>query len=536
MALLLLAAAAYGTWLVVLAREIWFWGDDFEFLLRRGSVDSVDHGLFAPHNGHWSTMVVLIYRSLYAVFGMTTYLPYVLITIVIHLSISLTLFLLLERQGANRWVALLAGWFVLFIPLGFDNILWDATMNNTGALLFGFLAVYALVRTGHSRRGLRLAWAALIVALMFSGTGISAVVLATAFATTEKGAKFGAKVAAVPAAAFLIWWLAVGRDGNSLAWHPGQVPQFVWAGLTKTLGNAIAVPEAGPVLFIMLFLLLVTDHTSRPGLRHLAWAGLVAATCQLLLEAVTRGILGVDIATNARYAYFTVVLLAPMVGVAADRLWRLTVEPRWLAAAAAGVLTVGYTVHCLDQLSTWSEGWAAVTTDLQGVVLATSETVADGQTPLSHDLGIHHLTPELLGRPEVRAKLPRKDVTPRQRLQSETEFNIGVRSTTYDRFAPVFIDLTSGWKQAEAAPGPGCRTYIATKDDPLIQVATQEGTEIGVTSDATQVVTVLERDDELGPIRIWGVKPGPVYIAATAKDAVLKVSFNAGGEYTICKQ
>ena len=35
---------------------------------------------------------------------------------------------------------------------------------------------------------------------------------------------------------------------------------------------------------------------------------------------------------------------------------------------------------------------------------------------------------------------------------------------------------------------------------------------------------------------IESINPGAIHIAVTARDAVLKISFNAGGEYTICKQ
>ncbi|MDT0186655.1 hypothetical protein Q9S36_41365 [Microbacterium sp. ARD31] len=536
--ILAVCLVAYGAWLVHSASGMWFWIDDYEFLIHRGTIPGLDHGLFEPHNGHWSTMVVLVYRVLFAAFGMTTYVPYVLVTIVIHLAIAALLYTLLCREGANRWAALLASWFVVFIPIGFDNILWDAAMNNTGALLFGFLAVLALSRAGFSNRSVAMAWALLVVALMFSGTGVSAVVLAAAFAGVSRGPLVGLKVASVPAAVFVVWFLAEGRHANSLEWSLTQVPQFVWTGLTGTLGKVIGVETAGPVLFVCLLAALLTDRHGPEDVRHLAWAGLLAATTQLFLEALTRGFLGADLANSGRYAYFTVVLLTPAFGLLINRIWHVAVEPRWVVAVIAVVLAAGHLTHSLGALSTFAEGWRGVTSETRGFVLATSENVADGQLVVAPELTgpYEFIDVEALGREDVRRRLPDIEVSAEDRLRSETELNIGVSPDTYELFRPVLLDLTSGWKEREAALGPGCQAYTATRDDPLIQIATQDGTEIGITSEATQVVTVLQRDDVQGPVRIWGVRPGAIHIAVTARDAVLKISFNAGGEYTICKQ
>lgn len=529
---------AYGAWLLWLSRGMYFWSDDYEFLLERGTIDGRNNGLFEPHNGHWSTMIVLIYRAGFAMFGMTTYTPFVLVTILIHLGIASLLYTLVARVGGGRALALLPALFALFIPVGFDNILWDAAMNNTGALLAGFLALLVLHRGDFERRSVGVSWLVLCVGLMFSGTGISSVVIATAFAAARRGPRTAVLVMSVPTAVFATWFLLYGRGANDVTWSATSVPQFVWTGLTKTLGNVVGVPELGPVLFAGLVVAMLTSSSRTTELRHLAWAGTIAAVAQLFLEALTRGIYGPDVATSGRYAYFTIILLTPAVALAVRRTWDLVGDPRWLVVLVGSVLSVGYVLHSLGALNDFAGGWRGVTGDLRGQVLATSQNVAAGQPLLQTELeGINKfIDPRVLGLEQVRAALPDDPVTNADRLRSESEFNVGVRSTTYDMFRPALIDLTSGWKEAEATPGGGCDTYTATRDDPLIQIATQDGTEIGITSDATQLVTVLQRDDELGPIRIWGVEAGPVYIASTARDAVLKVSFNAAGKYTICKQ
>jgi hypothetical protein len=135
----------------------------------------------------------------------------------------------------------------------------------------------------------------------------------------------------------------------------------------------------------------------------------------------------------------------------------------------------------------------------------------------------------------VQAKLPAGTVTPEDRMRAETRYNIGIGTETYGLFAPAFLDLSYGWNRA-AKKGPGCHEYFATVDNPMLQVATQDGIEIGVTSDATEVITVLQRGDEESEGRIWQVEPGSLHIASSAEDAVLRVAFNSGGSYIICKR
>ena len=56
--------------MVAYARRLYFFGDDWDFLLTRGTVEGADLGLLEPHSEHWSTVPILLFRSLFAVFGL----------------------------------------------------------------------------------------------------------------------------------------------------------------------------------------------------------------------------------------------------------------------------------------------------------------------------------------------------------------------------------------------------------------------------------------------------------------------------------
>lgn len=536
-------ALAYGAYLVWLSSDAYFWGDDWHFLLHRGSVSGESEGsLMTPFNGHWSILMILVYRTFFAVFGMTTYVPWVMVLIGFHVGICLTAYALFRRVGAHAWAASGVAVAILFTGVAPEMVVFDAAMNHSGSILCGLVAVLVLVRTDASRRGTIGVWVALTLAVMWSSTGISSIIIATVFATAQWGRAAGVRVASLPTVVFVVWYAVWGREdpGAQLTWDAlAGAPQYVWTGLTKVFGSAVAIPEVGPVVFGALLLNLLTDREATPMFRNLAWSGLVAATAQLFIESMTRGHMGIEAAANGRYAYFSLVLLSPALVLAVSRVTRLAVEPRWLPVAAITVALVGYAVHGVNQVRQYSDGYASVSRQwldrLHGMVASADA----GQLMITEDydeLVNHGLSQDLLARDEVRNALPEGTASMPGRLAAETMFNVGVRTTTYDLFNPAFVDLTSGWNRP-IRKLPGCSAYTAATADPLIQVATVDGIEIGVTGPTSQVITRLVRDDVTAEGRIWQVEADtPIHIASTAKDAVLQISFNAPGEYIICKQ
>ncbi len=532
----------YGGYLLWLARDSYFWGDDWHFLLHRGAIEGESQGgLFTPFNGHWSVLMIGLYRGFFAVFGMTTYLPFVAVLIAFHLGIVLTLNGLLLRTGATRWVAAGVSLAVLFTGVAPEMVVFDAAMNHSGSIFFGLLGLLMLIRRDADRRGLVLGWVLLVVALMWSGTGVSAVVMAGVFASAYWGFRRGAQVISVPTLVFMAWFTGWGRQGTGtdLTWQvTADTPAYVWAGLTKVFGNAVAVPEVGPVVFAILLLNILTDHRPLPLLRSLAWAGLAAATAQLIVEAATRSHMGVDSASTGRYAYFTLVLLAPALALAVSRLVDVPVDPRWIPAVAVSLALVGYTLHGVSQVRQYAMGYANTSNEWKQRLFGMVESADAGQRQITDhydEVSNAGLTQDLVASPRIRRALPTGKATLADRMAAETMFNLGVSTKTYDLFNPAYIDLSYGWDR-DIKKLPGCALYMATESNPMLQIATMDGIEIGVTSESTQVVLRLVREDTIAAGRIWSVRPGAVYIASTAKDALLQVSFNAPGEYTICKQ
>src|SRR4029079_15106616 len=101
--------------LVWVNRHQWFNVDEWGFLVDRGVFPKGDDvSIFFPHNEHWSTIPVLGYRLLFSVFGVQTYLPYLVVLFLFHLLIVHLLWRLLLRIGVEVWLATLtAGLFAV---------------------------------------------------------------------------------------------------------------------------------------------------------------------------------------------------------------------------------------------------------------------------------------------------------------------------------------------------------------------------------------------------------------------------------------
>jgi hypothetical protein len=123
--------------LLVFGRHAWFTQDDWDFLSARTAGDLGDW--FRGHFQHLVTLPILIYRLLWVLFGVRTYVPYLMLVIATHLAVAALVRALLRRAGVRPWLAtLIAGGFVVF-GAGGENILVAFQITFGGALVFGLL-------------------------------------------------------------------------------------------------------------------------------------------------------------------------------------------------------------------------------------------------------------------------------------------------------------------------------------------------------------------------------------------------------------
>ena len=309
----------------------WFFLDEWDFLADR-ELSSVDD-LLRPHAEHWTTLPIVAYRVCWQIFGLNTYVPYQLVTIVLHLLAALLLRLVMRRAAVDPWIAtLVASVFVLFGSASQD-IVWAFQMTFGGALVFGLTHLLLADHDGPIDRRDWLGLLAGVAGLMCSGVGVTMTIVVAMAVLARRGLLIALLHSVPLGVVFVAWWAAYGRDSyGTLDLSVDAMVRFVVTGITATFGALGQVPGVGIVLGVLLVvgLPLAWLPLDRTELRRRAAAPgamLAGAVVFLLVSGVGRAAsFGTVFAREGRYLHIVGALVLPAVAVAANALiqqWRV---------------------------------------------------------------------------------------------------------------------------------------------------------------------------------------------------------------------
>jgi hypothetical protein len=318
----------------------WFHVDEWDFLAHRGLRLTGNDGLLYPHDVHWSTIPILVWRGLFNLVGVRDYWLYSLPLIVASLVVAHVLWRLMLRYQVEPWTATALVGTLVVIGVGSEDLLWAFQLGFVGSLAFGLLAVEA---TEDDRPWLAAAWG--LGALLCSGMGVPLVAAGAAVALARRRFRVAVIAAVPPAVIFLSWWVTIGHRGGGRAGHVtvGSLASYVWTGLTASAGGYLDLPRVvGAVLVVAL--------AGAALWRRDVPAVLAVMTVPLyLFVGVGRvGILGPGEAAASRYSYFTIALLLPLVGELITSLLRWRVLEPVVLTGLVVVIGINLVVLQLD--------------------------------------------------------------------------------------------------------------------------------------------------------------------------------------------
>jgi hypothetical protein len=450
---------------------------------------------------------------IFSVFGMGSYTPYAIAAIVVHLTIVSFTFVLLRRVGAGAWIAVMTALVVAFFGLGANAEIYAASMNHTGALLFGVVCAYLAATGDLTLRRQALVSMSLLASIMFGLTGLAMFAFVGTFVAARHTVIRAARCVAPPAVVFVAWFLLSGRSSGIYSVTPQTdltstipaIPGYVWAGLTGTLGEGSGLTGAGPILVgILIAGLALYTGENRP-LLHLAWAGVVADIFQLVIVGVARFDFGPTQLGTSHYSYINIVLLAPAIALVGTMLSRFRGRPRARAAVLAAILFVAYALNGVTYLRKWQDDFTLLTGGGRNIALGIKAGVANGQKVLTQrnpDPYNTHLIPRYVATPQILRSLPDRQPSEQGRLNADSYFFTGVGTTDYQMAGPSTVTPYAGL--AEGTLVSGCQRVRTTAPEPILQVVTGDaGTEIVLWSDSTTIKTRLVRGDVEGPTMDW---------------------------------
>ena len=315
----------------------WFLGDEWDFLAGRSAFNLDD--LFRPHNQHWSTLPLLVYRGLFSVFGVRTYVPYQMVVILLYLVACGLLRWITRRAGVSPWIATVCiGALVLFGP-GSDDIIWAFQIGFVGAVVFGLTQFLLADHPGGLDRRDWLGLGAGLLALMCSGQGPSVIVATGIAVLLRRGWRMAAFHTVPLGIVFLTWYELSGAarltrlDGSSISTPPFTFDVYVhWMwnaakGLVDGLGHFGIIAAALGVLLLSGWALEIMTHGWRTfrGPAALPAALFVGALVGTSLTAPQRFFLQGNEASVSRYLAVTALMTMPAFAFAAHALvqrWR----------------------------------------------------------------------------------------------------------------------------------------------------------------------------------------------------------------------
>lgn len=461
--------------LVAVTRHMWFGGDEWFIITDRGITRGPGHdGILEPFNEHWSTLPILAYRALYATVGLHSYWPYIALTLLAHLAIVVLLWYVMLRAQIDAWVATGACAVFAVLGTGSENLLnaWQAQLIAPIALGLGALLLVPWSGTRFTGRDAGAA-ALLTAAVMCSGVALPVLGAVGIVAVVQRGWRVALGTLVVPAAVYLAWYARYGSEARVADPTAGEMPRFVWDGLTGALGDVARHEVLGVLVVVAVVAWVAWKLGRRPFDRRLVVPGALALAGVAFLASTgwrRGGLPGADPAIS-RYAYVTVAFVLPLVAMASQTLFRGSAARR----LALGVVTIALVVAQVRVLDHAAEVAEPGKRSDRGAMLATAALVRAGRGPFLYERPLHPFEPQVtvdeIAEMDRDGKLPSLDgATRRDRLTALARLELALRPeavvTPADGTA-VELGPARGI-QVRPSSGTGCIELRADADNELV--------------------------------------------------------------------
>ncbi len=307
-----------------------FFLDDWDFLAHRSLTSA--HDLFLPHNEHWSTLPIIVYRVLWSLVGLR-YWPYQLVLIALHLSAAFLLRKIMLRSGIDVWIATVAAVLFVFLGSGRDDIVSAFQIGFVGSLVCGLAHLIFADHDGASDRRDAIGLAFGVLGLLCSGVAVTMTFIVGLAVLIRRGLRPALLHTLPLAAIYSIWFAVIGHEGYT-SHHPtrGELRAFVQTAISNAFSRMGQLWGVGAIFAIVVVVGLALAWISQPHkeLRARAAAPVALLAGALIFALITGygrsdSVFGSD-AKASRYVYLIVAMILPAVAFALDemaRRWRV---------------------------------------------------------------------------------------------------------------------------------------------------------------------------------------------------------------------
>lgn len=309
---------------VFLGRTLTFWQDEWRLI----AADLAPMDYLAPHNEHWFTVPTLLYRGVFAIVGLHSYVPYLVLLVILH-AVAVAGVYSLARRRLPPIPAMALILPLLVLGAGYENLYWAFQIGFVGSVAAGAWGI-SILESDDPRAG---PWGSgvLLVGLASSGIGLFFLGIALVRLLLDGALRPRAIWLSVPVTMYVAWYLAFGRgglQGGEMA-APVAAIAFAVEATTFAIARFSGLDEFGPGpltgLLVAVLLSGLAWSTIRGQVSSLAIAALAGMVAMYLAIGVVRAEMDPGFAYRSRYVYVAAVLLvmaaADLLG-AARLAWR----------------------------------------------------------------------------------------------------------------------------------------------------------------------------------------------------------------------
>ena len=519
-----LAAVVAAAVLMYIGRRSSFFWDDWWFIIRRRDASLDD--FFRPWNGHINAIPILIYKLLFEVVGLRSYVPYRAVLTGLHLLTCALLFVYLRRRVTVVY-ALAATIVMLFLGVAWEDLLWAFQIQYIASLAAGIGALLLLDR--HDRVGNVGAMLAIGASILSGGIGLvfaGGILLELLWQRRDHRRLW---IVLVPLALYALWYAldSTPSGTNNFDYVDPFTPRLVGEAARALLGTPLGISQVALVAFFVLAIVQAVRTWPVSGRFVNALAMPIAFW---VLVTYSRG----EFPVGSRYAHPGAIFLV-LAGAEVLRTWR---SPRTVPRAVvtvgslALVLLVAHSVAVnLDALRDGARNlevfaasdrtrlsalvYVADRADRHGVAFPTINPIRVGPT-IDALTELHYplLTPaEMLREPEharrtadgtMWAALGGADTTTRP-LADETQLALDASGSTVEQAGPC----------ATITPQTASAHSTVTGDELRVRI------EAG---DAPVELTARSIARGFGPIGTWSIPPSITIAPGSTRDLVVRAT------------
>jgi hypothetical protein len=325
--------------LLGLASATTFRVDDWDLVANRSF--AAPRSFVIPFNQQFVAVPAILFRLIFSVVGLHSYLPYLVALLLLHLGVAAVVRrMVTQTSGAAAGTAALA--VVLFLGVGYENLNTAFQMGQVLSTLTGLWALDEIIL----RRRMAIGSLLLVVAVASHAVGVAYLAgAAVGVALTDRRQLTWI---AVPAAVFGLWVVAF--DLSSLATRQDAIGGSIWSiALFMLVGPLTAVGAMAGLGFGAGVAASACAAACAIWLRRRPFAPILVVACGTALVAeygligLSRSSFGIEAAGWSRYLYSAVPLVLVLIFAYAGSATRLTVAQRQratLALAAVAMVSI----------------------------------------------------------------------------------------------------------------------------------------------------------------------------------------------------